>query len=271
MSEKFEHKKSLGQHFLNSNFAPKKMCDAADLQAGDIVLEVGPGTGILTKEILLRGAKVIAIEADRRAITSLEETFSEEISSGQLTVHHHDARKLNPTDFNLVKQGYKVVSNIPYYISGLLFRSLLDTDCQPNTLVFLVQKEVAERIARDKKESLLSQSVKIFGEPSYICTVKRGHFTPPPRVDSAIIAVNDINMYNFKDISRELFFSILHIGFGQKRKQLLGNLTKEFERGELESVFTQLNIALDIRAEDLSVGQWVNLITSLPKSKDSTG
>ena len=138
MTEKFEHKKSLGQHFLNSDYVPKKMCDAGNIQKGDIVLEIGPGTGILTRELLERGAEVVAVEADARAISSLEETFPEEIARHQLTIHHHDARKLNPSQFNLEKQGYKVVSNIPYYLSGLLFRSLLDTECQPNTLVFLI-------------------------------------------------------------------------------------------------------------------------------------
>ena len=256
---KFEHKKSLGQHFLNSDYAPKKMCDAADVQVGETVLEIGPGTGILTKELLQRGAKVVAIEADPRAIFILEETFASEISSEQLTIYHHDARTLNLTDFNLVNQQFKVVSNIPYYLSGLLFRSLLDTDCQPNTLVFLIQKEVAERIARDTKESLLSLSIKVFGNPSYICTVKRGHFTPPPKIDSAVVAITNINQHNLHNITTEQFFHLLHLGFGQKRKQLLGNLSQDFSRDALTSFFNQLKIPLTIRAEDMTLGVWLQL------------
>jgi 16S rRNA (adenine1518-N6/adenine1519-N6)-dimethyltransferase len=235
------------------------MCDAANLQVSDIVLEIGPGTGVLTKEILARGAKVVAIEADGRAISTLEENFSEEIARGDLTLHHHDARSLDPTQFNLEKQGYKVVSNIPYYLSGHLFRSLLDTECQPSSLVFLVQKEVAERIARDKKESLLSVSVKVFGDPTYICTVKRGHFTPPPQVDSAIVAINNINRSNFQNVSPENFFHLLKLGFGQKRKQLLGNLSAQFPREELADMFTGLDIKADARAEDILVATWVKL------------
>ncbi len=263
MSEKFEHKKSLGQHFLNSDYVPKKMCDAANLQAGDIVLEIGPGTGILTKEILARGARVVAIEADARAILSLEESFPDAIARGQLTIHHHDARTLVPSQFNLEKQGYKVVSNIPYYLSGHLFRSLLDTDCQPTTLVFLIQKEVAERIARDKKESLLSLSIKVFGDPTYICTVKRGHFTPPPKIDSAIVAIRDISQNNFAEISTKDFFQILHLGFGQKRKQLLGNLSNSFPRPALEELFSDLKIPTTVRAEDLPLTIWLKLAQKL--------
>ena len=268
MTEKFEHKKSLGQHFLNSDYVPKKMCDAANLQAGDIVLEVGPGTGILTQEILSRGAKVVAIEADVRAIASLEKSLPDAIARDQLTIYHHDARTLDPSQFNLKKNGYKVVSNIPYYLSGHLFRSLLDTDCQPTDLVFLIQKEVAERIARDSKESLLSLSIKVFGDPSYICTVKRGHFTPPPKIDSAIVSVNNISQENFNGVSADNFFTALHLGFAQKRKQLLGNLSKDFGRDLLETIFTELSLQLDVRAEDVSLEKWLALSKKLyPTSK----
>lgn len=263
VTEKFEHKKSLGQHFLNSDYAPKKMCDAAHLVVGDIVLEVGPGTGILTKEILARGAKVIAIETDPRAIIALEETFPEAIAQGQLTIYQHDARTLNPGDFGVTDHQYKVVSNIPYYISGSLFRSFLDSDCQPTDLVFLVQKEVAQRIARDPKESLLSLSVKVFGTPSYICTVKRGHFNPPPKVDSAVVAVSNISRDAFHRVTRAELFVLLHLGFGQKRKQLLGNLSKMYNRETLSALFTDLHIPQDVRAEDVPPTKWFQLLERL--------
>ena len=259
----FEHKKSLGQHFLNSEYVPKKMCDAADLVAGELVLEIGPGTGVLTKEILARGATVVAVEADTRAITALEETFSAAIASGQLRVHHHDARTLNPAELGLPPHSYKVVANIPYYLSGSLFRQLLDTKTQPKTVVFLVQKEVAERVARSEKESLLSLSVKAFGEPTYICTVKRGHFTPPPKVDSAVVAIYNIGQDHFKTVSQADFFTILHLGFGQKRKQLLGNLSAAFSRSQLNEVFDQLHLEKTIRAEDVPLPIWLTLTKAL--------
>ncbi len=263
VTEKFQHKKSLGQHFLNSDHVPKKMCEAGAVGAGDIVLEIGPGTGALTKEILARGAKVVAVEADERAITTLEDTFAEEIASYQLTIHHTDARELFPSEFGLEAGKYKVVANIPYYISGLLLRQLLDTECQPSSLVFLIQKELAERIARDPKESLLSLSVKVFGDPTYICTVKRGHFTPPPKVDSAILAVNNISQEKLNNFDSQRFFEVLHLGFGQKRKQLLGNLTAVKGREELEKAFVSVNLSPTVRAEDVSLEQWIQLVTQL--------
>jgi 16S rRNA (adenine1518-N6/adenine1519-N6)-dimethyltransferase len=262
VNEKFEHKKSLGQNFLTSDFVPKKMCDAADVQAGDIVLEIGPGSGVLTKEILARGAKVIAIEADLRAIDILQEEFSPEISSGQLVIHHQDARQLSAEALGLKTGAFKVVANIPYYISGLLFRKVLDTDVRPNTLVFLIQKEVAERIAREEKESLLSLSIKIFGTPTYICTVKRGHFNPPPKVDSAVVAVKNIR--NDKVSAEDtLFFTLIHLGFAQKRKQLLGNLAATYNRADLISVFNTLNLPTNIRAEDVNLPNWLLLTREL--------
>jgi len=271
MAKKFEHKKSLGQHFLNSAYVPKKMCDAAGDIAGKTVLEIGPGTGVLTKEILARGGKVVAVEADRRAIVSLEETFPDAIASGLLTIHHHDARTLVPAAFNLVNQGYIVISNIPYYLSGSLFRSLLDTKCQPSTLVFLIQKEVAQRIARDKKESLLSLSIKIFGNPTYISTIKRSHFTPPPKVDSAILAISAISQNQLLNnkISTELFFHILHTGFAQKRKQLLGNLAALFPRDHITTVFQNLDLPLTVRAEDIPLHTWLAIIPALYADFDS--
>ncbi|MEN9920267.1 MAG: dimethyladenosine transferase, rRNA (adenine1518-N6/adenine1519-N6)-dimethyltransferase [Candidatus Parcubacteria bacterium] len=263
MSEKFEHKKSLGQNFLKNDYAPKKMCDAANLTKGETVLEIGPGTGALTKEILARGANVIALEADLRAIESLETAFPAEIASGQLMIHHKDARVIPFSELGLKDQNYTVIANIPYYLSGLLFRSILESEIQPHTLVFLVQKEVATRIAREKKESLLSLGVKAFGTPTYICTVGRGHFVPPPKVDSAIIAIRGISRAKFKNLSIPAFFELLHLGFGQKRKQLVGNLSERYSRVTIEAALSSLSLRSDIRAEDISIDMWISLATIL--------
>ncbi|MCA9365401.1 ribosomal RNA small subunit methyltransferase A [Candidatus Kaiserbacteria bacterium] len=267
MSEKFQHKKSLGQHFLNSDVVPKWLCEAGDVKAGDLVLEIGPGTGALTKELLARGTTVHAIETDKRAIETLQQTFSEELSSGKLFIHHGDMRELDGEtvakicDFRHLQ--YKIIANIPYYLSGFLFRTCLDSKIQPNTLVFLVQKEVAERIARTEKSSLLSMSVAVFGEPKYIKTVKRGHFTPPPAVDSAIITVSNISQDKLSGLTSENFFTILKIGYGQKRKQLLGNLSAKYKREELSNIFEEVNIPLNTRAEDLDLSSWIKLIHKL--------
>lgn len=259
----FQHKKSLGQNFLNSDYVPKKMCDAARIEAGDLVVEIGPGIGALTKELLSRGAKVMAIEADIRAIETLNKIFVEEIINGQLIINHADARNLDLKALGLQTQAFKVVSNIPYYLSGLLFRVLLDTDCQPSTLVFLVQKEVAERIARDPKESLLSLSIKVFGKPTYISTIKKSHFTPQPLIDSAIILIDQISRDNFNNFDKEAFFKLIHLGFAQKRKQLLGNLAAEFNRSLVEKCLLDLNLIPTVRAEDVPLETWLKLTKKL--------
>lgn len=259
----FQHKKSLGQHFLNSDHIPKQMCDAADIIPGDLVVEIGPGTGALTAVLLQQGAVVLAIETDNRAIVTLETTFASAIAAGNLKVIKADARKLDLDQLGLTAQKYKVVANIPYYLSGLLFRTFLDSRCQPHTLVFLVQKELAERIARDKKESLLSLSVKAFGIPTYITTVNRGHFTPPPKVDSAIIKVTDINHSYFDTFSQDLFFQVIRAGFGSKRKQLAPNLRQLFPVTTTKSALEEIALPTAVRAEDLSLQDWYQLIVRL--------
>lgn len=259
----FKTKKSLGQHFLNNPRIPKRMADAADLQKGEVVLEIGPGTGALTRELLSRGALVIAVEADIRAIESLRTSFQREIGGGQLRLIHGDVRTVNLFALGLRPRAFKIIANIPYYLSGILFRTLLESETYPTTIVFLVQREVAVRIARDKKASLLSLSVHVFGEPRYIQTVAPGNFTPPPRVDSAILAIDHITHERFTTIDREHFFNILHLGFGSKRKQLIGNLTKILERETLEHIFETLGIPKNVRGEDLDLEMWVHLVEAI--------
>lgn len=246
------------------------MCEAGRVAAGDVVFEIGPGSGVLTKELLARGARVVGLEADPRAIEVLEKQFTDEISSGNFVLHHGDARQLTLSSLGLEAGHYKAVANIPYYLSGQLFRTMLDTNCQPTDLVFLVQKEVAERIARDPKESLLSLSVKVFGTPTYVRTVSAGHFTPKPAVDSAIVAIHNISTAHFTDCDREFFFDVLHLGFGQKRKQLLGNLSKRFDRAMLTHSFSTVGLPTDVRAEDVVLEQWLALTKEIVLHGSST-
>lgn len=269
---RFETKKSLGQHFLNNARVPELMADAGNVMKGDIVLEIGPGTGALTRELLARGACVIAIEADGRAVESLKKTFEAEIAaqnidiqrqglciSGGLTVIHGDVREIDLQSLGLRPRAFKIVANIPYYLSGMLFRMFLEHDIQPSDLVFLVQKEVALRIAREKKESLLSLSIKVFGNPRYVKTIGKGNFTPPPKIDSAIIAISEISKERLGKIPQTSFFEILHEGFKSKRKQLLGNLAGKYDRAVLTHIFSTLGLPLDVRGEDLSLEKWLNL------------
>lgn len=266
MNERFEHKKSLGQNFLNNRSIPTAMCDAGSVEAGDIVVEIGPGTGALTEILLERGARVIALEADARAVEVLAEKFAVEISEGNFHLHHFDARHYDPAALGLADHSFKVVANIPYYLSGLLFRLVLQNKVQPSILVFLVQKEVAERIvdpARTGKHSLLSLGVGAYGTPAYIKTVRRGNFTPAPQVDSAIVAVRDIHRTYFTEIDETTFFTVLKHGFGQKRKQLKNNLTPLYRKDVLEAAFSHALLPNNIRAEDLSLTDWFTLVHSL--------
>lgn len=261
--EKFRTKKSLGQHFLNSETVPRWLCDAGEITAADTVLEIGPGTGALTKEILSRGATVIALEADPRAIEVLNNDFAEYINNGKLYLEHADVRQFNPDSLNLQEYQFKVVANIPYYLTGRLFRTFLAETIQPSLLVFLIQKEVAKRAVEDidkgGKESLLSLSIKTFGTPEYIKTVGRGHFSPPPKVDSAIIKVSNISRDRLAGVDPEAFFNLLHIGFGSKRKQLLGNLAKDYPREKLANIFDKLSLSQSVRAEDVNLQTWLSL------------
>lgn len=262
---KIEAKKSLGQHFLNNPHIPRLMADAGCVGEGDTVLEIGPGTGVLTRELLARGARVIAVEVDDRAIASLEESFRAEISAQKLVISKCDVSSTPIASLGVTRGAYKVVANIPYYLSGKLFRAFFETEAQPSCLVFLVQREVGERIARDTKESLLSLSVKVFGTPRYVKTVARGNFTPPPKVDSAIISVSSISRSNFTQVSEERFFELIHAGFAAKRKQLFGNLSKIIKKEALTHTFSTLNLSPKVRAEDVPLATWLRLTELLPK------
>lgn len=266
MSDHFAHKKSLGQHFLNSDIVPDWLCAAGAVTDTDTVVEIGPGTGALTKALLERGATVLAIETDRRALTILEDTFATEIRKQQLTLVNADVRKLALQELGLVDHQFKIVANIPYYLSGHLFRVCLEHPVQPSDLVFLVQKEVAQRAAKPLpptkggKGSLLSLSLQAYGEVAIFKAVSRGHFTPPPSVDSAILAVRNISRDYFSEIDEALFYTVIRTGFGQKRKQLQHNLKTRFSATSVQAALQAADLPATIRAEDVSLAAWQQLV-----------
>lgn len=262
-NERFKHKKSLGQNFLTSTVVPGWLTEAGDVKSGELIYEIGPGTGRLTETLLSAGAQVVAVEADERAVAHLHTVFSNAVQTGQLTIHHGDAKVITPETLGLKNGQFKTVANIPYYLSGLLLRQQLSGEVQPKTLIFLMQKELVERIARVKKESLLSLSVKAFGNPYYYKTVSRGHFNPKPNVDSAILVVKNISKEHFETLSPEFFFTVLHLGLGKKRKQLLTNLSKRWLRPELTKIFTSLKLDLTVRGEDIPLNTWLALAEKL--------
>ena len=254
-------KKSLGQNFLNSDGALDAIIEAGKVTKGDVVLEIGPGKGALTKRLLKTGAKVIAIEKDDRLIPELQEIFAKEIKSKQLKLIHADILEFDVKSYLLNVTSYKLIANIPYYITGEITRKFLSGDSQPSLMVVLVQKEVAERIiAKDKKESILSISVKVYGEPKYIQTVKAGSFFPPPKVDSAILLIDNISKKNFKNSTDEKrFFEIVKAGFAHKRKTLSGNLKQIISKEKL----AELGINEEERAENLTLTEWLKLTNNL--------
>lgn len=269
-------KKSLGQNFLISHTALAKIVASAELRETETVLEVGPGKGALTKRLLEHAKKVLAVEKDRRLIPILEETFASAIAMGKLTLIEADILTIDLQELGLRSGEFTVVANIPYYITGKLLRKLLSDDIQPNRIVLLLQKEVAQRIAglsadrRDQqKESLLSLSTKAYGEATYVATVPRGAFTPIPKVDSAILKIDEISRDFFAEIDESSFFALLKLGFGKKRKQLIGNLSSHTSRNKLASIFVTLNLPLTTRAEDIPLATWGNLFKALTNAEKS--
>ena len=249
---------ALGQHFLKNNHYARILAESVHASVGDTILEIGPGKGILTRELLATGARVIAIERD----PLLVHTLMMDILNPSLEVVEGDVREFDPTNYGLQAGSYALAANIPYYITGEIIRMFLTTDSQPHTMALLIQKEVARRII-DTKESLLSLSVKVYGTPKIIATVSRGNFSPPPQVDSAIIAITDISKKNFAHVSEEYFFKVLHAGFAAKRKMLAGNLRNIVSEEKILPALAAAGINAKARSEEVHVEQWLALTKAL--------
>ncbi len=252
-------KKSLGQNFLTSQ---KIVCDvvmSSNITNKDTVLEIGPGKGVLTEELLKYAKKVFAIEKDERLIEVLQEKFINEIKNEKLILINEDI-----LDYDIEKNinsDYILVANIPYYITGALFKKFLSSNNQPKKMVLMLQKEVAKRIvASDKKESLLSMSIKVYGTPKYIQKVKAQYFSPKPKVDSAILLVDKISKKYFKEFSEEKFFIVVKTGFAHKRKLLARNLEELYPKEKIKQVFDTCLIPEKSRAEDLCLQDWLCLL-----------
>lgn len=250
----------LGQHFLNNPVVARTLVEAAGIMSGDTVVEIGPGTGALTKELLKTGAQVLAIEKDPALVEKLRSIFASEIEGGKLELHEQDVRDFVPRGVGLMAGQYVLAANIPYYITGEIIRQFLETKEQPRTIALLIQKEVAERIvARDGKESILSLSVKVYGTPKIVRKVPAGNFTPPPSVDSAILAITNISKDAFTNTSEEKFFTVVRAGFAAKRKVLRSNLARVFGAAIVRAAMLQENIPENARAEDLDTSIWQRL------------
>lgn len=250
----------LGQHFLNAQWVARDLVRSVGIRDDEVIIEVGPGRGALTKELLTQGAQVTAIEKDGALIPILQEVFAKDIDSARLTLVEGDIRDVTPETLGIKR--YAVAANIPYYITGEIIRHFLTAPQQPRAMALLIQKEVAERIvARDGKESILSLSVKAYGNPSIVAKVPAGCFNPPPKVDSAILLVEDISRDFFDTISEKDFFTVVKAGFASKRKMLIGNLRGLFE--DAAGTLAECHIDPKVRAEDLQLTEWKEIVGKL--------
>jgi 16S rRNA (adenine1518-N6/adenine1519-N6)-dimethyltransferase len=258
-------KKSLGQNFLTSIPARMAIVEAGHILPEDTILEIGPGKGFLTKALLETGAHIVALEKDRDLIPLLSQTFSSEIASGKLTLTEGDIMLYNPQDNNLISGSYKVIANIPYYITGAILSKFLAGDLQPSHMVVLVQKEVAERVcARNGKESLLSLSVKVYGTPKLVYRVNKGSFNPIPSVDSAVLEIATINRSSFVNKNHEeTFFKLIHAAFAHKRKFAISNIQNIFQNIDVLSLFNEVGLSPKIRAEDVTLSTWIQISEQL--------
>lgn len=249
----------LGQHFLIHSWAARSLAHAAAPQAGETIVEIGPGKGVLTKELLALGP-VIAIEKDEGLVRLLAETFSAEIAEGRLRIVSADIRNISPHELGVER--FVVAANIPYYITGEIIRQFLTAAVQPRVMALLIQKEVAQRIVSGKG-SILSMSVRAFGVPRIIDKVPKKHFSPPPSVDSAIIAIEHISRSFFADLSEQHFFNVVKAGFASKRKFVANNLASVYDRSAALRALERARVAEKARAEDLTADQWKRVAQEL--------
>ncbi len=263
MHHMFTAKKSLGQHFLTSKQVVFDLIRAAEIGADDVVVEVGPGRGFITEELVKVAHKVIAVEKDEKMVAFLKDRFAQETLDGKIEIILGDILSFSISSHKLASNSYKLVGAIPYYITGKLFRTFLELPEQPKTIAFIIQKEVAERIiAKDGKESLISLGVKAFGKPKYVRTVPRQFFSPPPKVSSALLVVENISHSLFESgLKEQWLFKLLRAGFAHKRKVLASSIREglDMEKDTLLSVFRECGIGEKARPEDLSLESWACL------------
>lgn len=273
-----ETKKSLGQHWLHDDAALNAMCAAAKVSAGDTVLEIGPGLGTLTERLLQTGAHVHAVELDHELARNLRKNIQKHISSvskeapwkpgweARLEVSEGDILKF---DFGRLPAGYKVVANIPYYLTSNLLRVMSESPNHFSEAALLVQKEVAERVCAGPGDmSLLSVSVQLYCDTSLGMIVSAGLFTPPPKVDSQILILKHLGKPRF-DIDTNKFLRLVKAGFSERRKMLRSSLSGGLgiTKPEAEILLTKAGISPDLRAQALSLEDWHRFYETIEKAQ----
>lgn len=281
-------KKSMGQNFLVDRGVLEKIVAAAELKSSDSVLEIGPGVGALTRELVKKAGEVVAIEKDEclsellncSIVKLLEDKNSnlaiKQFSNNELKIITADALSLDPEEI-LGANSYKLIANIPYYITSKILEKFLTADNKPELIVLLVQKEVAERIcSKAGGLSLLAVSVQFYGEPELIDVVKRDSFFPVPEVDSAILRIRvrnnrttENNTQKTQKIDERNFFKVVKAGFRARRKTLYNNLKAgtNLSSGQIIELLDKMNINRNARAQELTIEQWVVLAGEIENSQ----
>lgn len=252
-------KKSLGQNFLVEEHALEKVAAAAELTPHDTVLEIGPGLGSLTRHLAQAAARVVAVELDQNLLEPLNYVLE---GYENVEVIHGDILQLTPISLQL-PTAYKVVANIPYYITSAVIRHLLEAGAPPSRVVLTIQKEVAERLcAAPPDMNLLAVSVQFYSVPKVVAKISAGAFYPRPEVDSAVVRLEVRSQPAVNVPSANEFFRVVKAGFSQKRKQLRNSLSAglSLPAEQVEAWLTRANIDSKRRAETLSLEEWGELI-----------
>ena len=255
-------KKSLGQHWLQDAGALEAMCAAAEVQLDDVVLEIGPGFGTLTQHLLNCEAKVIALEFDETLIPALKQKFSKAITGDMLTVEQGDIRSF---DFTQLPPAYKVVANIPYYLTSNLIQLLSETANPPVAAALLVQKEVAERVAASPGAmSILSVTAQFYWQVSLGEKVSAKLFSPPPKVDSQILILQRRGDLPVAAADAKAFFRLVKAGYSQRRKTLLNSLSGglRLDKAIVQSFCDSAQILPGRRAQTLTMDEWRTLFVA---------
>ncbi len=254
-----KNKKELGQHWLHDRDALAAIVLDAGVQPGDTVLEIGPGLGTLTSELFRHGANVTAVEYD----VDLARKLPGQFPGKNLTVHSQDILQF---DLSELPAGYKVVANVPYYITSKIVEKLVRATNKPSRAVLLVQKEVAERIAAKPGEmSLLALNAQIYTRASLGVYVPRDLFMPPPKVDSQVVVLEFLQEPLISPEDEKAFWRVARAGFSAKRKKLRSSISAglHMSKPDTEALLTRANISPDSRAEDLSISDWLRLSKEL--------
>lgn len=259
---KIHPNKRLGQNFLISKTILREIIKAADLKPSDIVLEIGPGLGILTRELAKKVKKVLAVEKDKKLTDILKEELNND-KIKNIQILNQDILKFESSSFNL-KESYKLVANLPYYITGPVIRMFLELTNPPKLMILMVQKEVGKRIcAQPPKMSKLAVFSQFYGKPEIVKFVSKKSFRPQPKVDSVILRIRPLALTDKRliETDRKLFSKIVRAGFSQPRKQLINNFSKSLNlsREKVEKWLKENKIQPIRRAESLTVEDWIDL------------